>query len=77
MAKKKNAAAIPVPVKTQGRICFGIAWFTSEADAKRYAEAHVGDTYNGGFFHGMPCGRDKGFDYVDPQHGKLFAVTTR
>lgn len=67
----------PVPVKTESRICFGIAWYTSQEDALR-ASALVrkhGDTYNGGFYHGMPCGRDKGFDYVDPTHGQLYAVT--
>ena len=67
------------PVKTDSRICFGIAYYTSEADADAMGlyVARAGQTYNGGFFHGMQCGRDKGFDYVDDTLGPLFAVTTR
>jgi hypothetical protein len=80
--KKTKRAVVPVPVKLDSRICFGIAYFTSEADATAYA-AHVrakNVTYNGGFFHGMACGRDKTWDHVDQSggylHGKrLFAVT--
>lgn len=78
---KKSSPAVPVlpnPVKRDSRICFSIAFFASEADADRYA-AHVranGITYNGGYFHGMPCGRDKTWDHVDRDTGKkLFAVT--
>ena len=79
-AQKKTipATAVPTPVKLDSRICFAIAYFTSEADAIAY-DAHVratGQTYNGGWFDGMPCGRDKGWDYVDATLGQLFAVTT-
>ena len=65
------------PVKEDGRICFGIVWFTTEADAVAYGKysGAVGNTYNGGYFHGMSCGRDKGFDHVDPVLGPLFAAT--
>jgi hypothetical protein len=80
MAKKRvSATAVPEPVKISSRNCFGIAFFASELDAKLY-DAYVrtkGDTYNGGFYHGESCGRDSGFDYVDPTLGPLFAVTTR
>lgn len=68
---------LPTPVKLDSRICFGIAYFSSETDADRYAK-HVrskGMTYNGGYFDGMPCGRDKSWDHVDPTLGPLFAVT--
>ncbi len=75
--KTKRQAKLPVPVKTQSRICFGIAWFSTLSDAMTYA-AYVeakGYTYNGGFFHGMGCGRDESFDYTDAVLGKLYAVT--
>lgn len=68
---------VPTPVKIESRIAFGIAWFQSEEDAQLYA-AEVkrrGVTYNGGFFHGMPCGRDSTWDYVDTELGQLYAVT--
>ena len=60
------------PVEVDVRICFGIAWFEKEEDADRYAEEVVrkGLTYNGGWYHGMACGRDKSWD---GKHG--FAVT--
>ena len=79
MAKSKRAGKVlvPVPVKTDSRICFGIAYFTSEDDAQTYSE-HVrakGITYNGGWFDGMPCGRDRTWDHVDKELGQLFAVT--
>lgn len=69
----------PTPVKIDSRNCFGIAYFTTEADAEQYAAAVRvrGDTYNGGYFDGMSCGRDTGFDYTDPELGRLYAVTTR
>lgn len=67
---------LPKPVKHDGRICFGISYFTSEA-AERYADDVVrrGVTYNGGWFDGMPCGRDKTWDHVDKELGPLYAVT--
>jgi hypothetical protein len=77
MSKKKPAKPaakkkLPVPVESEQRICFGIYWFRTEAEANIYAAAvtEAGLTYNGGWFHGMPCGRDKSFD----KEG-LFAVT--
>lgn len=76
---RKAAPVLPVPVETSSRICFGICYFASEADADTYA-AHVqarGDTYNGGYCDGMGCGRERRFDYLHPVHGKLYAVTTR
>lgn len=76
---KKILAKVPEPVKTDGRICFGIAYFKTKKDAATFAKfiAERGDTYNGGFFHGMSCGRDPDFDHVDKELGKLYAVTTR
>jgi hypothetical protein len=59
------------------RSCFGIAWFRQEAEADRYA-AHVterGWTYNGGFYHGRPCGRDQSKDQKFPNGDIWYAVT--
>lgn len=77
MAKRKNVTVRPTPVKTDVRICFGIRWFATEAEAMVEAKAvqAEGATYNGGYFHGMACGRETRFDYVDKVHGPLFAVT--
>ena len=74
---KTKTEALPVPVKTDSRTCFGIKWFTREADATTYAAAirAAGITYNGGYFHGMPCGRETVWDYTDKKLGPLFAVT--
>jgi hypothetical protein len=75
--KRATKAVVPVPVKRESRICFGIAWFSTEADAKAY-DAYVkekGYTYNGGFFHGMSCGRDTSFDFIDGAGRQLYAVT--
>lgn len=63
-----------VPVKSSSRICFGIDYFTSEADAREYARTHKG-AFNGGYRHGSPTGRDINFDHTDDVLGKLFAVT--
>jgi hypothetical protein len=62
----------PVPVRRQARICFSIDWYATEAEADRAAAIVVaeGVTYNGGYFHGKPCGRDKNWD-----RDGLFAVT--
>ena len=72
-----TTTALPTPAKLDVRICFGIAYFTTLKDADRYAahQRKIGATYNGGYFHGMPCGRDASWDYVDPTLGQLYAVT--
>jgi hypothetical protein len=71
MSKKTTSK----PVVTEQRTCFGIAWFTDEADAKAMAASNreKGVTVNGGFMHGSPCGRAPGFDYDDKEHGRLYA----
>jgi uncharacterized protein with NRDE domain len=75
-ATKKSS--VPTPVKIDSRICFAIEYFTSEEDAQAYAAIvqQRGDTYNGGWYHGMACGREKTWDYVDDTLGPLFAVTS-
>ena len=69
---------VPAPVETEERICFGLAWFRTEAEADAYGAEmrRQGRTFNGGYFHGMACGRCKTWDKVHPVHGKLYAVTT-
>ncbi len=72
MAQSKTEEQLPKAVKVEGRTCFGISWFDTEEKADRYAAWVVekGITYNGGFYHGRPCGRDKTGD-----KDGLFAVT--
>ena len=68
---------LPTPVKYDSRICFGITYFKTEAEAQQYDE-HIrekGCTYNGGFYDGRPCGRDSSWDYLDNEFGQLYAVT--
>lgn len=57
------------PADIDSRICFGIHFYDSEEKAG-YATLITklqGNTYNGGWFHGMACGRDTSFDYVVTQ----------
>lgn len=68
----------PKPVRTEQRIAYGIAFFDKEEDALAFAKTVVerGDRYNGGWFDGMVCGRDRNFDRLDPETGRLsYAVT--
>ena len=66
MPRTKTVTAPPKAAKHDSRICFGISYFTSEADAKKYHDyvRSKGFTYNGGWFDGMACGRDKTFDHT-------------
>jgi hypothetical protein len=70
-----KCSTVPTPHHIDSRICFGIAYFTSEADATAY-DAHVrakGYTYNGGFFDGLACGRERTWDY-ERDGVKFYAV---
>jgi hypothetical protein len=62
----------PTPVRHESRICFGIDWYATEAEAMEADRLgrEAGNTYNGGFYHGMACGRDKTWD-----KDGMFAVT--
>jgi len=55
---------VPEPVKSEQRICFGLAWHATEEAAELHAEHNLrhGIEVNGGYFHGMPCVRSKEFD---------------
>lgn len=68
---------LPKPAKTDIRICFSIYYFMTEEGARQYNEyvEEQGFTYNGGFYHGRPCGRDPSWDYEDKELGSLYAVT--
>ena len=65
------------PVEIDGRTCYGIHFFDSEEKADLYGRAIAlrGDTYNGGYSHGRPCGRDESWDYVRKDGVKLYGVT--
>ena len=54
------------PADIDSRICFGIYFYDSEEKARiaTLITQVQGNTYNGGWFHGMPCGRDTSFDYI-------------
>ena len=60
-----------------GRICLSILFFENEKDAAAIAKAVTkeGAAYNGGWFDGMPCGRETGRDYTDKDGVKWYAVT--
>lgn len=64
-------------VKHDSRICFGIDYYDDEAEAEAEGAkvTAAGETYNGGWYHGMACGRDHYKDYTDDEGRKLYAVT--
>lgn len=76
--KTKSGLAVPSPVKYDSRNCFAVAFFQTETEAQAFSEwvREQGHTYNGGWYHGMKCGRDSSFDRDDPKLGRLYAVTT-
>lgn len=59
------------------RICFGIAWYELESDADRAATEtrKQGNCYNGGYYHGVACGRETGWDFTDKDEAKWYGVT--
>lgn len=77
MSHYRYGPEYPEPVKTFSGIAYGIHYFASEEEAElagRLVRAK-GDTFNGGFFDGVPCGRDPYRDHEDAKHGKVYAVT--
>jgi len=64
-------------VRLDSRICFAIKWYATEKEADEmgaYSRA-IGNTYNGGMFHGMACGRDKSWDMKDENGNMIYAIT--
>lgn len=71
-------ATLPEPVERDSRICYGVVYLASEEDAQKW-DAFVrerGDTYNGGWFDGLCCGREPSRD-IQRDGRRLYAVTTR
>ena len=62
----------PTPVRSESRICFGLEWYATEEEAETASAIarERDERYNGGYSHGMLCGRDASFDSAG-----LFAVT--
>lgn len=83
LTDEERNAERPEPVYSDSRVSFGIVFFLTEEDADLYAahqSAAGGARYNGGYCHGMSCGRDRGHDF-EPSSGEfagktLYAVTT-
>lgn len=77
--KRENPTGyLPHQVDWDVRICFAIRWFDSEEAADAYDKVvkAEGRTYNGGYFHGSPLGRDKSWDRKDDSGKTIaFAVT--
>lgn len=63
--------------RRDGRICLSIMWFDNEADADEFGRLSTkeGNTYNGGYFHGMACGREGARDYTDKDGVRWYAAT--
>jgi len=59
------------------RICLSVLYFDQESDAILIDKAvrKSGASYNGGWFHGMPCGREPARDYIDKDGIEWYAVT--
>lgn len=69
----------PNAIDHDSRICFSILWFATEAEADAAHEKvrERRDRYNGGYMHGMLCGRDESFDKREAGEVTAYAVTTR
>ena len=61
----------------QSRISFAIDFYDDEEEAEREGQKvrDAGETRNGGFYHGQPCGRDPAFDAAYADGKKGYAVT--
>jgi hypothetical protein len=64
-------------IKIEHRSSLSIAWFDTEEEATSFGDhiEAIGEVYCGGFFDGMPHGRDTGFDITREDGTKLFAAT--
>jgi hypothetical protein len=66
----------PMPVLTEGRYSFSLAWYDSLDKATAAAKVVVASkaTRNGGYFHGEALGREEDFDFTH-EGVPLFAVS--
>lgn len=66
-----------IPIRLDSRIAMSVMWFTKESEANEAGKiiTEQGNYYNGGWYHGMLCGRETRFDYVNEQNVQLYAVT--
>lgn len=64
-------------IASESRICFGISWYPDEAKADEVGKwvRDKGHTYNGGWYHGMACGRDPSWDFRTEDGREFYAVT--
>jgi hypothetical protein len=76
-AERAEYVALKQEGRYDGRICLSIMFFTEEAKADRFGELSKkeGNTYNGGYFHGMECGREKERDYTDADGVRWYGAT--
>ena len=60
-----------------GRVSLSVLYFEKESDANTIAKkvAKAKCAYNGGWFDGTPCGREKHRDYQDKDGIEWYAVT--
>jgi hypothetical protein len=72
----RGATAFDQHTLRESRICFALKWYDDEITANQAAEyvKAQGYTYNGGFFHEKPCGREPSFDF-EKNGKKLYAVS--
>jgi len=77
---KRKAEFEKQATKRDSRICFGLVWFKTEEEANEYSQIihELGITFNGGMFHGIPCGRVSEFDikegeYKYDEEGRMIA----
>jgi len=61
-----------------GRICFGLIYYPTKESADRagLVVAKSNAEYNGGWFHGMKCGREANRDYIDKETGQPYYAVT-
>lgn len=76
MEERAKMKPLPRPDEIDSRICLSIAFYKDEDTANTASEIVWAnrDTYWGGMFHGMPCGRETARDF-ERDGVKYHAVT--
>lgn len=85
LTKESSTTAMTAPkgyklkglCRYDGRICFSLEFFNDQADADICGaqSTRMGNTYNGGWLDGKTCGREKQFDFTDPDGVRWYAVS--